>query len=211
VDDVAADDPAAEAWLDELEQLVRDRVFDAMFHQIRARYPDLGTGQVEDAVADAIEGVLRRLQRGPTTGDLRSYLFKSAWNAARKAAGKAARRNETALADDEETPADAWRNATTSAEETALRNMAVQLLTAEVRCWENANIREVTLIYLEAAVAMEPIEATEVAERVGPILGEEINLTSVRQWKARGFRRLREYYLRLVESETELTPRKGEA
>ena len=74
-----------------------------------------------------------------------------------------------------------------------MRDAAVRAVKNEIRSWTNQNIREVMLVYVDAIALGEPIEAEEVAELVGPILGEEISAGSVRVWKQRGLKRLREY------------------
>jgi DNA-directed RNA polymerase specialized sigma24 family protein len=192
MDDDLTDDPSAGDPLGELEQLISAGLFDGLVRQIRSHYPWLGKQNVEDAVAEAVERVVRRLQRGPLHGNLADYVFKAALNSARKTGRTVARRAETSL------HAVPEATVSRSLEDDALRAMAVGLLLAEVRSWENTNIREVTLVYLEAAVAGEPMEAGEVADVVSQVLGEEINLRSVSQWKARGFRRLGAFYRRIA-------------
>lgn len=176
-----------EDQLEELAELVDGGLIDALVRQIRAYYGTLGSGDVEDAVADAVERVVRRMKKGPLEGDLRSYMFKATLNSANKAVRRAQRRAESSLDASPE-------GAAPAVDEEVLRGQVIQLLLAEIRSWENAHIREVTLIYLEAAVAGEPIEGEEVAELASHILGEEINPRSVSQWRARGIRKLTTFY-----------------
>lgn len=172
--------------LAELEELLRQGFFDGLVGQLKARYPNLGSGHVEDAVASAVEALVKRLRRGPLSGDARSYLAKIAYNAASKSAARAVLHPESPFEEqpDEFTP---------SAEDEALRQASIELIKAEVRSWENVNIREVTMAYIEAAVESEVVETDEVAEIVGNVVGEEINPNSVRTWKARGLRKLTEF------------------
>lgn len=63
---------------------------------------------------------------------------------------------------------------------------------AVVEGWENANWRAVTLAFLDAAYAGEEITYTELAERASAARGEVLSPDSVRVWKSRGVKRLRD-------------------
>jgi DNA-directed RNA polymerase specialized sigma24 family protein len=183
---VDAYETAEATGLDQLELLLRQRFFDGLVRQLRVKFSNLGSSDVEDAVAGAVESLVKRLSRRPVSGDLRAYLSKSAFNEARRAARRRTRGLECPLdeRDDSELP---------STEDDALRTAGIEMIKAEVRSWENANVREVTLVYVEALVEGELLDTEEVAEIVSTVLGEEINPNSVRTWKARGLRKLQQF------------------
>lgn len=153
--------------------------------QLQAAYPSAGTGQIEDAVAEAVSQLVVRLRKEPPVADVASYLAKVAYNTLKKTAQRTARR-EAPLDDRPEEEA-------ASAEEEALRHAAVDAIRAEIRTWTNANIREVMLVYVDSIAYGEPLEAQEVALVAGQNLGEEISAGSVRVWKARGLKKLQEF------------------
>lgn len=187
------DNEGEEALLD----LMRGRFLLGLVDQLQNAYPNAGSGHVEDAVAEAVSKLVVRLRKDPPVRDVSAYLAKVAFNTLKKGSAQRA---------DREAPLDERRDRPTpSAEDDALRAAAVSAITAEVRSWENANIREVMLVCVEAIALGEPIEADEIAELVSVTLGEEISPGSVRVWKMRGLRRLQEF----VQREAISDPRHG--
>lgn len=176
------DDDVAE---EPLLELLRGGFMLGLVGQLQAAYPSAGTGQVEDAVAEAVSRLLVRLRKEPPVADVASYLAKVAYNTLKRTAERRAA-YEVPL---EERP----EGAAESAEEAALRHAAVEVIRAEIRTWTNANIREVMLVYVDSIAYGEPLEAEEVALIAGQSLGEEISAGSVRVWKARGLKRLQEF------------------
>ena len=172
--------------LDELEDIVLGRHFlTGLVGQLVSAYPSAGSGLAEEAVEEAIRKLVKRMGRPPPVLDVRGYLAKTAFNTLNKTAPKIV---------GHEVPLDQRPDAEVpSAEDEALRDAAVRAVKAEIRIWTNRNVREVMLVYVDAIALGEPIEAEEVAELVSPILGEEISAASVRVWKQRGLKRLREY------------------
>lgn len=177
---------SSEAQLVDLESLVSEGLVTALVRQIQSQYRWLGSAEVEDVVAGAIEQVVHRVKKAPLSGDLAAYVFKAALYRAKNTARQAARRAEGPLDD---LPV----GTSPPVDEDVLRRQVIELLVAEIRSWENAHIREVTLVDLEAAVAGEPLEDTEVAELVTQVLGEEINSRSVSQWRRRGLQKLTKF------------------
>jgi DNA-directed RNA polymerase specialized sigma24 family protein len=169
--------------LPELEQLLIDMFPLGLVRQLQQQYGNLGSAQVEDAVAIAVERLVKRLRRGPVR-DVRKYLSKIAFNELNRIALRATDLPLDGERDDRPLP---------SAEEVALRNLAIDIIKEEIRTWENSHIREVTLIYVEATAYGEVLETDEVAEIIRSTLGEEINSLSVRKWRSRGLRKLREF------------------
>jgi DNA-directed RNA polymerase specialized sigma24 family protein len=186
VDDDNDAKPSSEGQLVDIESLVSEGLVTAMVRQIQSQYRWLGSAEVEDVVAGAIEQVVRRVKKAPLSGDLAAYVFKAALYRAKNTARQVARRAESPLDD---LPA----GTSPPADEEVLRRQVVELLVAEIRSWENAHIREVTLVDLEAAVAGEPLDDTDVADLVAQILGEEINPRSVSQWRRRGLQKLTKF------------------
>jgi len=177
-------DPEGEG-LPDLEQLLVDRFFLGLIDQLQAQFRNVGSGRVEDAVAHAVEKVLKRLEKGQIR-DVKAYLAKVAYNDLNKFSRRQKRYPEVVLDERDE-------GASGSAEDSALRSAAIDIIKAEVRSWENANIREVMLVYIDVIAYDEPMDTDEVAELVSATLGQEIAPGSVRTWKARGLRKLREF------------------
>lgn len=165
--------------LDELEELLEGGFFLGLLEQLRRQFRNLQSEDVEDAVVAAAEKTVRRVQKSPVM-DVRKYLAKVAYNECNKATRRPV-------------PVDATAPTEQNVEESVLQDAAVALVKAEVRTWENAHIREVTLAYLEMYLSGEVLDTEEVAEIVTAVLGEQISSVSISQWKARGFRRLREF------------------
>jgi hypothetical protein len=151
--------------------------------QLQGQFHNVGSAQVEDAVADAVEKLVRRLGQGPVRS-VRDYLAKVAFNNLNKFVTH--RVMEVELADGQ-------RDDAPSAESEALRNAAIGIIKAEVRTWENAHIREVMLVYIDVMAYGEPLDTEEVAALVTATLNEVISPLSIRKWKARGLRKLREF------------------
>jgi len=172
--------------LDELERLVLGQSFlIGLVEQLRYSFPDAGLGLAEEAVEEAVRKLVVRMRKPPSVSDVRGYLARVAYNTLQRTAPK--------LVNHERPLEDAPDASTPSAEADALRYAAVQTVKKEIGTWANANMREVMLVYVEAITIGEPIEAEEVAELVSPILGEEISPASVRVWKQRGMKRLRDF------------------
>jgi DNA-directed RNA polymerase specialized sigma24 family protein len=170
---------------DELLKLIRDKYLVGLSAQIYGVFPNAGTAAVADAIGEAVKAIVIRLRKGKRIADVKAYLASTAYNELKRAAKRAARR---------EVPLDQRpEEFSESAENVVLRDAAVQIVKAEIRTWENVNIREVMLVYVDAIALGEPIESEEVAEIVSPILGEEISAATVRVWKTRGFRKLRDF------------------
>lgn len=170
---------------DVLLDLLKGGFMLGLVSQLHQAYPNAGSGPIEDAVAEAVSRLLVRVLKEPPVSDVASYLAKVAHNTLKRGAERATNR-ESPL---EERP----EEADVSAEDEALRHAAVELIRAEVRSWENANIREVMLVYVDSIAYGEPLEAVDVATIAGQNLGEEISAGSVRVWKARGLKRLQEF------------------
>jgi DNA-directed RNA polymerase specialized sigma24 family protein len=168
-----------------LLELMRGGFLLGLLSQVQAAYPSAGTGQVEDAVAEAVSRLVVRLRKKPPVTDVASYLAKVTHNTLKRTAERRAKR-EAPLRDRPE-------EAASSAEDEALRHAAVEVIRAEIRTWRNANIREVMLVYVDSIAYGEPLEAEEVAAIAGQSLDEVISVGSVRVWKARGLKRLQEF------------------
>jgi DNA-directed RNA polymerase specialized sigma24 family protein len=96
-----------------------------------------------------------------------------------------------ALRDDEEHPFD-LEEPDPTAEERQVSTTVYRELCTMVERWETENVRATTLLFLEAAYLGEPLPSREAAEALAGILNEEVDEDFVRQWKSRGFRKLRE-------------------
>ncbi|MCZ7421916.1 hypothetical protein O7605_20665 [Verrucosispora sp. WMMA2121] len=171
--------------VEDLLDLMREHFLVGLVRQMRQVYPEARTVQLEDAVATAVEKLYVQLRKGAAVADPRSYLAKIAHNEFKRGAQRSIRREVL----HEQCP----EHLDDSAESEALRDAAVSAIKAEVRSWENANIREVMLVYVESIAYGEPVEAEEVAAIVSQTLGEDISASSVRVWKMRGLKKLRDF------------------
>ncbi|MGY1635422.1 RNA polymerase sigma factor [Geodermatophilus sp. SYSU D00742] len=169
--------------LEALQWVLHERFLLGLVEQLRRQFDNVGSAEVEDAVATAVEKLLERFEAHGPVRDVRSFLARVAWNELLKLT---TRRRDFPV----ERHADA---VAPGPEDTVLRDMAVELIKAEIRTWENANIKQVMLVYLDMVVAGDVLETDEIAEIVSENLGEQINPLSVRKWKSRGLRRLREF------------------
>ena len=71
-----------------------------------------------------------------------------------------------------------------------------------VEKWETENVRATTLLYLEAAYLIEPLSSQDAAEILAGILAQEVDEGFVRQWKTRGFRKLKQEIEEMESAET---------
>jgi DNA-directed RNA polymerase specialized sigma24 family protein len=176
-----ADDPVAD-----LQDLVRQRFLEGLVRQLERSYPEAGYAKCEDAVCEAAARLVERLRKPPAITDVRSYISKIAHNVLKNSAQRV---------DNHERPLDEHDDhAMPSAEAEALRFAALEAIKAEIKNWENAHIREVMLVTVEAVAIGEPIELAEIAEIAGQNLGEELSLSSVAVWKSRGLKKLRDSF-----------------
>lgn len=176
-----AEDPVAA-----LEGLIRQRFLEGLVRQLERGYPGAGYAKCEDAVCEAAARLVERLRKPPAVTDVRSYISKVAHNVLK---------NHAQRVDNHESPLEERDDReVSSAEEEALRFAAVEAIKAEIKLWENAHIREVMLVTIEAVAIGEPIEMAEIAEIAGQNLGEELSLQSVAVWKSRGLKKLREFF-----------------
>jgi len=140
--------------LDELERPVFERRFlVGLVRQLLVTYPTAGSGLAEDAVAEAVKKVVVRIGRPPPVKDIQGYLAKVAHTTLKRAAKKVV---GTELPIDERDDAEMW-----SAEDDVVRAAQVKAVKAHVRTWDNANMREVMLIFIDSIALGEPIEADE--------------------------------------------------
>jgi DNA-directed RNA polymerase specialized sigma24 family protein len=106
-----------------------------------------------------------------------------------------------ALLDDEEHPFDLEEPAPT-AEERIVSEAVYRELRTMVEKWETENVRATTLLYLEAAYLIEPLSSQDAAEILVGILAQEVDEGFVRQWKTRGFRKLKQEIEEMESAET---------
>lgn len=66
---------------------------------------------------------------------------------------------------------------------------------ATVEKWDNANVRAVTLAFLDAVYDGEELDYHELAERASAARGESLSPDSVRVWKSRGVKRLQAEFI----------------
>ena len=130
------------------------------------------------------------------------YVATSAINYMKDEAKRRARAvSLDALLDDEEHPFDLEEPAPT-AEERFVSEVVYRELRTLVERWETENVRATTLLYLEAAYLIEPLSSRDAAEILAGILAQEVDEGFVRQWKTRGFRKLKQEIEEMESAET---------
>src|SRR5258708_3391276 len=147
---------------------------DRLVGALRKTYPDL-RDEVEDAIHEAFHG-LRRGRAGQPPG---AWIYKVAPNPLLRAFRD--RRPSSPLDPAPQAPDPA---------EIAQGRQTLALIKRIVDGWENAHIRVVTMLYIEATWLGEPLSLLEAQEHAATILDDEISIRSIGTWKARGFDRL---------------------
>ena len=179
-----------------VEDMLRDQFLDGLTRLLERRYPGSNSVVYEDVIS---ESVARLLAAGEhrVVDDPRAYITTIAINEMRKVLKRAAREviadfgAEDRGGDEDE---DEWAPPR-SADEKPVEAEGVSKLVFEyvkglVEAWESRNIRTTTLLVLEGAYIGEPLSSDEIAERLGDILGEEVQPATARQWRKRGLDRL---------------------
>jgi DNA-directed RNA polymerase specialized sigma24 family protein len=95
-------DDAAEG-LPALQQLLVDKFFLGLVHQLQGQFSNLGSAEVEDAVADAVEKLLKRLSQRPVRS-VKDYLAKVAFNDLNRIAKSRVKEVGLGERDDQEAP-----------------------------------------------------------------------------------------------------------
>jgi DNA-directed RNA polymerase specialized sigma24 family protein len=181
------------ALVEAVEKMLADGTIEGLRRRLRRDYPNLAD-HVDDAVSTAIE---RLILRNPTPDKPANYFAAIAFNEMKAIAKKQARQislSGLSQADDEEGSHD-WDqpDGDWSVEERALWSEVYKDLRCHVETWNTANVRVITLLYLEASYLGEPLTSAEAAELASQILGSEIDGNAARTWKSRGYRKLRDY------------------
>jgi hypothetical protein len=175
----------------EVERLLYgdDRWFESLNGFLTRKYPD-AAAVVPDAIAGGVESYLRRDSKLPPIEKPRVYLTKAAQNRVLSSLRRARRFEPLDAADDEEDDVVSRRRrqrileASDRVEDQVAEDDFFKFLAAHVSKWENANIRTVTMIVLDAALAREPVSIEQIAELARGILGHEVSQTSISRWKS---------------------------
>ena len=188
---------------DAVEEMLSDGYIEGLTIGLRSKYPRY-RDEAHDAVGHAVEKLIQR----ESVKSPRSYLATSAYNYMKKHAERSARFRlvsiETGGPDGEplEFDEDGW-----TVEERALLDEAYRFLVKEVEKWETGNVRDTTLLFLEAAYDGEPLTSADAAELLGSIFGEDVDASFVRTWKNRGFKKLRKL---IIETQNETQGAEGQ-
>lgn len=165
--------------LDDLERLTMERYPEGLARRLQHQFRANGL-DADAAVGDAIEIMVMKAA-SLDVHDARGYLHAIAFNLLRKAS---AAESEFSLDERDE---EAGEN---DVERQAFVTDTVKFIKSRVERWELKNLRVTTLVIIESTFLGEPLSTEELAERVEDILGETVELATVRQWKKRGLDRL---------------------
>ena len=167
--------------LDDITKLIEDRFLEGLVRILERRFKGQGL-DVDGAVGDAVEVLVRKADQ-LKIDDPGAYLYTVAFNRLRRDA----KRIEFV---DAEIAAGADRGSVEELLDDALRNETFKFLKGVVERWENASLKATALVLLEAAFLGEPLTTEDLADQLLDILGEEVSLPTVRQWKKRSLDRL---------------------
>ena len=167
-------DPAVAA---ELENLMRDGGIDRVVRALQAEFEG-HQDECPDSVAEAVSRLLLR-SHGPKVDDVAAWIFTVARNLMVKYVERAKRLDALDGEHDE------------GFEDDAVVHETFRELAAIVDGWENARMKTITHLYLEAAFRGEPLSLREAAQLASAILHEEVAESSISNWKGRGLDRLR--------------------
>lgn len=156
---------------------------DGLVAQLRHDYSKLPRHHLEEAVLDAFVALYRKLLAEDVVAPV-AFVYK----AARNTINKGLERTPTLVALPEDDGPDAIAAGRLDTEHDEVRAMrrehAFRYLLGVVDSWTNGNVKQVTRLVIEAATQGEPLEAPEIATRLG------LNPNSVRKWRQRGLDRL---------------------
>jgi hypothetical protein len=150
---------------------------DRLVGALRQTFPDLAH-DVEDAVFGAVGKLLERHRERPVE-HVGAWLYEVAKNSLLRLGARRAKQPGTELVAQPRDPA-----------EVVYGRETLRLVIRIIDAWENAHIRVVTRLYIEAAWLGEPLSLIEARDQATSILAEELSITSIGTWKSRGFERL---------------------
>lgn len=164
-------------------QMYADGRLDGLVAQLRHDYGRLPRHRLEEAVLDAFVALYRRLLAEDVEAPV-AFAYKTARNMINKELDRTPAL--VALPDDDNPGAIAGGQLDDGHDEVRAmrRDHAFRYLLGVVGSWTNSNVKQVTQLVIEAATHGEPLEAPEIASRLG------LNPNSVRKWKQRGLDRL---------------------
>jgi DNA-directed RNA polymerase specialized sigma24 family protein len=192
------------------ENMLRDptRPLEALAQKLEFMYPNVD-GEATFAVGHGIDKLIN-VKAGRTIEEPLKYVFACAANYMKDELTRQKRFESLDALTDEEEDGDGGRKpplhlveSSMTPEEYVVSESVYRQLHSMVTKWETANVRETTLLYLEAAYLAEPLPSREAAELLADILNdEEVDEGFVRQWKSRGFRRLKREIEQIEAAET---------
>lgn len=163
--------------------LVRDRYPEGLVRSLERRYPDV-KAWADDAVAHGVEQLVKTARTTRGVQYPKAFVAAAATNFLLDAVGLPEAPVEDAGLD----------GRSRSAEDEALLDELYKTFKQRVDTWETANLRVVTLLFLEAAYEALPLTLEEAAHAARSILGESISVATVWRLRERGFARLVELY-----------------
>jgi hypothetical protein len=176
---------------DRVEDMVRDRFPEGLIRVLERGFPAATHADYEDAVATGFE---KLVVAGRTMENPEGYVTTVAQNVMKRLLRRAAIQQlgdeDTDEHDNEfvDIATDEWDNPTA---DEPLADDAYRFMLAVVDVWENRSHKATIALVLEAARLEEPLNSTELAEKLEDQLGEEVKPSTARQWRKRGIDRLR--------------------
>jgi DNA-directed RNA polymerase specialized sigma24 family protein len=179
-------------WHEDLKQIVTGRFPEGLVRMLERRYPGASSGDYEDAVATGFEKLAKK---GPTEnpkGYVTTVAKREALRHAKLRADERLARlydNDDGEHEDESLPRGVeWDD---PVHDEVVRKEVIALMREIAKGWENRNLKQTTLLIIEALEYDEPIENADLTERLNEILGDDFDPATVRQWRKRGLDRLR--------------------
>lgn len=180
-------------WDEDLKEIFDEHFPEGLVRTLAKKFPGATSADYEDAVASGFEKLAKK---GPTDNP-RGYVTTVAVNALKRHLKALAMEELEKHYEDDDGDEHAQDNLPRGIEwedpvlDEVVAERIFEFMRDVVRKWENASYKQATMLIIEAARYGEPIDNTELAERLGEILGQEVEPDTVRQWRKRGLDRLR--------------------
>lgn len=193
------DDEAEPPGNAEVRELMLSDALPRIARVLADKYPT-ARNDAEDAVYDAVAKYLAKRADQVEIDKPDSYIFITAQNFMLRKVQRQVNRESG----EDDTPEGVGEYADTD----AIDKDTYQYLRGIVRRWESKRLREVTLLFLEAAYEGEVLTQQEASEQVSVLLDEDVPWASIGKTRSRGFHRLRDEILDIA-SKTGINPIDG--
>jgi hypothetical protein len=159
---------------------MENRVLDQVVRFLQGKFRSCTQEEVEDAISTSVERLLKRGAGAGLIEDVMAWITTVASNELRRGL-RHPKPAELTEADPDRGP---------SPLDAAVLSDLLSRIDRIVASWENAHLRTITSLYIEAYVNDWPLSLVEAKSAAEAILGEELSIGSIGAWKRRGFVRL---------------------